>query len=515
MGILWSRSVDPSHARQRKMLGVAALLAASSTLGCATLGNAFSYPAHHCQYGDILDCEHYPPTPQLREPSSDGYRFANAPASDQNSDELFVVLILSGGGTRSAALSYGVMKELGRAMVPRANRSLLDEVDVISSVSGGSFPAAYLALNGPAGLPNFEGEFLRWNAQKDLIFSVLFNQGTRNRLRSQYFGRSDLAVEKWDQHVFHGATFGQLIGRRPFLMIDATDIATGTVFPFTQQNVDPLCVDLAKFQIARAVGASGAFPPLLNPITIENHASHCRYLPPEWVTKSSREQRVNPEVFRLASEVMSYTNVGTRPYIHLTDGGIGDNIGARNVMRALSMREAEIPLVDMVEAGLIQRMLIIVVNAKTVDENDIDKSPHSPGFVRTALGAAGAPMNNYSRQSIAELWHSVEQLEEKHPDTMCSNASLVGCLSMFYTVELSFDQISDIEERRFFEHLPTSYALDNHVVDALIARGGQLLRMNPEYNRLLCDLQHGDWKKRGADAACRERAYLGYQASQP
>src|SRR6185503_14765084 len=127
------------------------------------------------------------------------------------------------------------------------------------------------------------------NAQKELIRTLMLSQKTRNRLASQYFSRVDLAVEKWDEHLFHGATFGQLIGRRPFLMINATDISTGTVFPFTQTNVDPLCIDLSKFQIARAVGASGAFPPLLNPLTIENHGAKCRYLPPLWVTKALRE----------------------------------------------------------------------------------------------------------------------------------------------------------------------------------------------------------------------------------
>jgi len=80
-------------------------------------------------------------------------------------------------------------------------------------------------------------------------------------------------------------------------------------------------------------------------------------------------------------------------------------------------------------------------------------------------------------------------------------------------VELSFDQILDTDERRFFEHIPTSYALDGHVVDALIGRGGQLLRMHPEYKRLLCDLERGDWKKRGATFDCRQQAYQAVQSS--
>lgn len=488
-----------------------AYVVASVSLACATVKPALTYPAHHCEYSEIVDCEHYPATPVLSATSLAGYRFTNAPPTERNSDELFVVLMLSGGGTRSASFSYGVMKELARTAVPNGNRTLLDEVDVISSVSGGSFPAAYLALNGAQGLPKFETDFLKWNAQWDLILTLMFNQHVRNRLRSQYFTRVDVAVEKWDQHLFHGATFGQLIGRRPYLMIDATDVATGTVFPFTQAYVDPLCIDLSKFQVARAVGASGAFPPLLSALTIENHGNECHYVPPEWVTKSSKDRWGNREKYRMANEVMRLADVRARPYVHLTDGGVSDNIGARNITRALSIPEAEIPLMDMVRSGKIQRLLLIVVNAQVVDPNDVDITAHSPGALRTFLGAVDAPLNNYSQLSIEALRRAVEDLEERNAAVACSNGATVGCLSMFYVVEVSFDQIIDRKERQFFEHLPTTYTLGDRIVDSLVSQGGRLLRVNPEYVRLQCDLERGDFKKRGALASCRDKAYQGLQ----
>ncbi|HMG70089.1 MAG TPA: patatin-like phospholipase family protein [Gemmatimonadaceae bacterium] len=506
---------EAGRGRREAGSGTVALVIASMSLACASVKPALTNPAHRCEYSRIANCEHYPRTPVLSAPSAAGYRFANAPPTEHNSDELFVVLMLSGGGTRSAAFSFGVMNELGRTAVPRADRTLLDEVDLISSVSGGSFPAAYLALNGPQGLPKFETDFLKWNAQRDLTLTLLLNQGVRNRLRSQYFSRIDVAVEKWDQHLFHGATFGQLIGRRPYLMIDATDVATGTVFPFTQAYVDPLCFDLSKFQVARAVGASGAFPPLLSPLTIENHGSRCNYVPPEWVTTSATDRWGNRERYRMANEVRSLTNVKTRPYVHLTDGGAGDNIGARNITRALSIDEAEIPLAEMVRSGKIQRLLLIVVNAQVVEENDIDITAHAPGVLRTFLGAVDAPLNNYSQLSIESLRRAVEDLEEKNSAAACSNGAAAGCLSMFYVVEVSFDQILDSNDRQYFEHLPTTYSLGRRRVDALVKLGGRLLRANPEYVRLMCDLERGDWKKRSALAGCRDQAYQGLRPSNP
>ncbi len=49
-----------------------------------------------------------------------------------------------------ASFAYGVLKELSRTQMStdKSSRPLLHEVDVISSVSGGSFTSAYYTLHG-------------------------------------------------------------------------------------------------------------------------------------------------------------------------------------------------------------------------------------------------------------------------------------------------------------------------------------------------------------------------------
>ena len=67
-------------------------------------------------------------------------------ASLERSDRLFLVLAFSGGGTRAAALSYGVLEALAKVELPDPAKqkniagrehTLLGEVDMIYSVSGG------------------------------------------------------------------------------------------------------------------------------------------------------------------------------------------------------------------------------------------------------------------------------------------------------------------------------------------------------------------------------------------
>jgi NTE family protein len=95
----------------------------------------------------LVGCAHAP----LNNPLSSASALAapQPPESQEAGDnDLMVALFFSGGGTRAASLSYGVLKELAATRVNTPTRSyrLLDKVRVISAVSGGSFTAAYYCL---------------------------------------------------------------------------------------------------------------------------------------------------------------------------------------------------------------------------------------------------------------------------------------------------------------------------------------------------------------------------------
>ena len=77
-----------------------------------------------------------------------GYRLDNL-SSARSSDDLLVVVSFSGGGKRSAAFGYGAllaMREMGLGSGERTG-SLLHEIDLLTGVSGGSFPVAIYALH--------------------------------------------------------------------------------------------------------------------------------------------------------------------------------------------------------------------------------------------------------------------------------------------------------------------------------------------------------------------------------
>ena len=143
---------------------------------------------------------------------------------------------------------------------------MLDAVDMITGVSGGSFTALAYGLYGDKLFADYEQRFLKRDVQGELVARAL-NPGDWGELSSTAWGRSELAAELYDEILFNGATFGDLDrGDGPFIVASATDISNR--IPFNQNVCNVLCSDLNAVRLSRAAAASSAVPVVLSPVTI-------------------------------------------------------------------------------------------------------------------------------------------------------------------------------------------------------------------------------------------------------
>jgi NTE family protein len=152
----------------------------------------------------LAGCAHYPVNRALdRADPQAGYRGRNLITPDTDR-ELLLLVTFSGGGTRAAAFSYGVLETLRDTKVTIRGQEgrLLDEVDWISGVSRGSFTAAYYGLFRDRIFQDFESRFLKKNVQGELERAMFFNPVNWVKLSSAYYDRSDLAADYYDQHLF-------------------------------------------------------------------------------------------------------------------------------------------------------------------------------------------------------------------------------------------------------------------------------------------------------------------------
>lgn len=428
----------------------------------------------------LSGCATYPVNSELKQHKPDyGYRFSQYFPSLQE-DETFVVLSFSGGGTRAASLAYGVLQELERTPVGHG-KTLLDEVDVISAVSGGSFIAMYYALHGKEGLPTFEQDFLRQDIEGQLKHSLWL---PRNfvRLMSPHFSRSDLAAELYDRDIFHGATYADVLkrNRRPFVIVNASEIDIGTRFEFTQEEFDRFCSDLQQFPVARAVTASSAVPVLLTPIRLRSYARLCGYQEPSWVRPALSNYSGNPLQYRTAWERHAYLDEH-REALHLMDGGISGNLGVRAVISAMTTGQGDFTLLDLIRAEKVKRIVVIVVNAGHESAVSLGIADKIAGLGMVLRKTTVNMMTDTSFETLGLL----EKVSEDVNSYQLPGAKPVGV----YVIHVGLFGIMDADERAFMNAIPTTFALTREQVDRLIAVGPKLLKESKRYEALVRELR--------------------------
>ncbi len=271
------------------------------------------------------------------------------PGHRGRSDTL-VILAFSGGGSRAAYLSAKVMFALEKRFY-QEDKHILDEVDAISSVSGGSLPAAYFAVTKD---PDDEGPWRLWNErkvlkamQKNYIRRWFLNWfWPQNFLRYWLtdFDRTDIMAQTFADNMFDKRgfqidyTIGELNPERPNLVLNATNATAGKVsiehheakylskqslehtdipggrtsfgrpFRFTEEEFQQIHSDIRDYSLARAVMATAAFPAVFNYMTLRDY---------------SREDE--PE----------------KRFVHLFDGGSSDNQGLSGVLQILQDSECK------------------------------------------------------------------------------------------------------------------------------------------------------------------------------
>ena len=419
-----------------------------------------------------------PPITQV-DPTA-GYRFeTHLPGSEKKPN--LVILAFSGGGTRAAAFSYGVLEFLRRtvAVGPDGNTvRLLDAVDVITGVSGGSFTALAYGLYGDKLFTDYEQRFLKRDVQGEIISRVLSpsNWGT---LGSTGTGRSEVAAALYDEILFNGATFGDLSrGKGPLIMASATDISTGSRFVFNQRVFDVICSDLDAVPLSRAAAASSAVPVVLSPVTFNNYGGTCNTITPDWMQPfldTDNPPRPAARAIRSIKAEQTFRDSVHRPYLHLVDGGVSDNVGMRAVLDAMQVIEALHAAGVPSPSDGRRRIIVFIVNSLSSPPTDWDESENPPGTVDVLLKAAGTPIDAFSYEAVellrdtAARWQTLRQVRDSAAMATNKDPAIAAALRVPDRRDLCHRRVVPRTEGQGRTRLPESAA---HVVRA-VRRGGR------------------------------------------
>jgi NTE family protein len=396
--------------------------------------------------------------PIARADPSSGYRLQLVEKANTN-ESMFIHVSFSGGGIRAASLAYGVMEELAQTHIQwqGRNTTLWNEVDIITAVSGGSLPAAYAAAFGDKVFTDFIPEVLEARLQGVLLSDALSVAGLW-RLTSPRFGRTDLLERRLNESVFKGIRYKDISSppRRPFVIISASEMHTGTRFDFTQDRFDELCSDLGSLPLARAVAASSSVPILLSPITFWDYGPECG------INGSPSPKR----------------------YLHVVDGGLADNLASRTLLD-VNQRYGVAAVARRAGYRRLSQVVFIIVNAETSASLPEDSSADVPSVWRSGLALADIPINHFSADTRKQLKAAVSRWQDEARQSAAANGRYSADLTFtpnttFHLIEVSLQDIADEALRR----VSTNLELDASITRSLRLEASRMLRNSPTFRAL-------------------------------
>ena len=303
------------------------------------------------------------------------------------------------------------------------------------------------------------------------------------------WGRSELAAQLYDEILFNGATFGDLDrGGGPTIVASATDISTGSRFMFTQRVFDVICSDLSAMPLSRAAAASSAVPVVLSPITIDNHGGKCNRVMPAWAKPfldTDNPPRPAARAIRSLRAEEAFGDSVRRPYLHLVDGGVADNVGMRGVLDALEVLQALHESGTPTPLDNARRVIVFVVNSLSSPTTNWDQSPDPPGTVNILLKASGTPIDAFSFEAVellrdtAKQWQTARLVRDSAAMAANKDPAVAAALRLpnaeIYAIDVSFPALKDKAELDYLNQLPTTFVLPPEAVDRLRAAAGTLI----------------------------------------
>jgi NTE family protein len=253
--------------------------------------------------------------------------------------------------------------------------------------------------------------------------------------------------------------------------------------------------------LSRAAAASSAVPVVLSTVTINNYGGTCNLTVPSFVklfTQSANPPRPAARVIRELKEGQDLTDSVHRPYVHLVDGGVSDNVGMRGVLDALQLLEALHGVGVPTPLDHVKRIIVLVVNSLSSPPTNWDESEQGPGVVDVLLKATGVPIDHYSYEAvellkdIAARWQTARHIRDLAQCSTNKDSPICAATRVpeaeIYAIDVSFATLPDKAERAYLNQQPTSFVLPAEAVDRLRAAAGTIILASPEFQRLLKDV---------------------------
>jgi NTE family protein len=227
------------------------------------------------------------------------------------------------------------------------------------------------------------------------------------------------------------------------------------------------------------VATSTALPPLLTPISFENRGGTCGRKAPAWQAAAEAaigESETPGRALLRARALQSYTDP-SRPYVHVFDGGLSENLGLAELIRAFEILRVDPDVLPALRRA--RKIVVIAVNALRFPEVDWDRSDAPPDTDTLTDQMWSIPVDRITLDGVEQVRDKLAAWQAGSPERRA------------YLTQVTFENLKDPAERRYFKGVKTRLQLPKEQTDKVREVGARLLREAPAFQRLLADLKSG------------------------
>jgi NTE family protein len=191
----------------------------------------------------------------------------------------------------------------------------------------------------------------------------------------------------------------------------------------------------------------------------------------------------------LHAGMQSYLDAEERPYLHLVDGGLIDNLGVRGLLvRAVAGGSLNASFQHLPH-GSVHKIMLVSVNSERDIGERIDRSDHVPGTGQVINALVFGAGSRATGETLAAMSDNSQRWRQELEAARGKEGSPFAADAEIYIISVSLRDLKDAASRSTLLQVPTALTILPWQVNQLQEAGRAALRASPEYQRLRASLQ--------------------------
>jgi NTE family protein len=221
-------------------------------------------------------------------------------------------------------------------------------------------------------------------------------------------------------------------------------------------------------------------------MTIRNYAGSCPQSG-QLYEAAMADHNLSARLLRMIAK--SYRNSQKRPYLHLVDGGLVDNLGVRGLVDHTIARGSLRQSFAQLPPGSVHRIVLVSVNSERDLGDRLDNNDRVPGTGQVLDALVFGAGSRATTETSAMVVDAARRLAEELITDRGSAGSPFAADAQLHVISVSLGDVPEEALRQQLLRVPTAFTILPLQVRQLREAGRRTLRASAEFQKLVQGLR--------------------------